>query len=147
MSTLLQTKIVSKEEISERIRSLRDKMGYRSMDQVAEMLGYSRTQLYMIESGERPVTLKFVAALERAEHSAGVTLQNETRLAEPAAEYRAGPPAAGGLAATDAEITGLAALVSLRAAQLTAGQADADVPIVAEALERALASRGWRVRE
>lgn len=124
------------------------RLGLRSKEGLAERLGYSRTQLFMIESGERPITPKFLAALTAVEEAAGMfrqTEQNGTRVGEDPVEYM--PGRAPVVPATDAEINGLAALVSLRAAQIGAGQSIHDVPIVADALERALVSRGWKVRE
>lgn len=155
MSTLLQTKKNETAQISERLRSLMIRLGLRSKEGLAEKLGYSRTQLFMIESGERPITPKFLAALAAVEEAAGRfrgTEQNGTRAPAPAERLSEDPveylPGRAPLVpATDAEITGLAALVTLRAAQISAGQSIHDVPIVADALERALGSRGWRVRE
>lgn len=144
-----------KAPLNERIPLLMARAGIKNRDALSQKLGYSRTQLHALETGKITPSDRFLAALEALEEMHGLCgsaqiVKSEVRLADDASEYlaRAGPPGPVPMVpATDAEITGLAALVSLRAAQIAAGQSIHDVPIVADALERALGSRGWRVRE
>lgn len=110
----------------------------KSKDAVAELLGYSRTQLYMVEAGDRPLTAKFLGALEREERKAGIVPQGEQNGTRPVSLE----PYPAGRVFSDAEIVGLAALLTSNAAIINAGGTGSDVEAARKALETALQSRG-----
>lgn len=123
--------------------------GLRSREKLAVRSGYSRTQLHAVEAGKTRPTDRFLEKLEELERAHGLTggtAQNEQsspRLAEPPPDLSLHAPAI----RSDAEITGLAALLNAHAARVQAGEAKGDLPDVRRALEQALRSRGALPRE
>lgn len=108
--------------------------GIRSRSSLAELLGYSRTQLYAVETGKVEPTSKFLERLDEEERRVGLS---GSATGQPTAQ-NVQPP----VFRSDAEISGLAALLNLHAARVQSGEASGDLPEVREALERALAGRG-----
>lgn len=133
MSTLLQAKNITTEQISERIRSLMFRLGLRSKEALGELLGYSRTQIFLIESGDRPISDRFLAALEKAEATADAGAKSK-----PANEAAVRPA----VFRSDAEIMGLAALVMHHSALVAAGGGPVAPEELVTALRAALEARG-----
>lgn len=66
---------VTASEVSARIGGLMQSLRVKNRGDMAEKLGYSRSQLYAIERGEVPISRKFLISLESLERTAG-TFQN-----------------------------------------------------------------------
>lgn len=134
------------EHLSIRLHTLMLRLGIRRKDALAERLGYSRTQVYMIEKGEAPVTGRFLEALERLETEAGIRGEptEHREDSQTSVQSLREDPRPYGLrtAQSDAEIAGLAALVHLHAARVHAGERTGDIPVIRHALEKALEQRG-----
>jgi hypothetical protein len=141
------------DELSVRLYGLMRHLGMKKKEDLAKKLGYSRTQIYMIERGEVEPTARFWSRLEEVERESGFaahrgkavpnnneqsrTSDQSGRLAEDPAEYGRGVRMA------DVELQALASLLMLHAARLTAGEKiDSDIPHARTAMERALKDRG-----
>lgn len=70
-------------EVSDRIESLMRVLKLRNRGDIAERLGYSRSQLYAIERGEVPISRKFMISLEALEKAAtGSSMTKVIEIAE-----------------------------------------------------------------
>jgi transcriptional regulator with XRE-family HTH domain len=61
---------LASDDITVRIEALMGALKLKNRGEMAERLGYSRSQLYAIEKGEVPVSRKFLISLEALEKSA-----------------------------------------------------------------------------
>ncbi len=146
---------------SERFALLRARLGLKSFEALAERIGYSRTYLHAVESDPSHPSEKFLARLAALEMECGLGLKSEHFAQpgeEPGEERRtlsvggpyssrvmdepSEPRPGGAVARSDAEIAGLAALLSEHAAQVSAGARSGELPVVKRALELALEKRG-----
>ena len=133
------------EQLSIRLYGLMRHLGLKKKGDLAKKLGYSRTQIYMLENGDSEPTARFWSELERLERESGYTAaagslpSEQERTSDQSGRLREDPPAP----CNDAEINGLAALLVHHAARLTAGETlSPDLPYVRGALELALQGRG-----
>lgn len=110
------------------------KAGIRSRSALADILGYSRTQLHAVETGKVEPTAKFLERLQEEEAKVGLASNSTAQTTAHSVQLAA--------FRSDAEITGLAALLNLHAARVHSGEMTGDLPEVRNALERALAGRG-----
>lgn len=122
----------------------------RSRAVLAERLGYSRTQLHSIETGAVEPTARFMEGLEEQERLVGLAGEQNEQPPQTGAQYGGRlnsetPPyltARDVRVFSDAEIVGLAALLTSNAAVVTAGGKGKSMEAATAALEQALQSRG-----
>jgi transcriptional regulator with XRE-family HTH domain len=139
------------EHLPIRLRGLMMHLGIKKKEDLAQRLGYSRTQLYSIETGKLPPTERFWNSLAQLENSSGFSKnrhiyglqdadQERTDVQQDDADLSPPPQLR---PASDAEITGLAALLFHDAAsRMDDTGKGATLPDVRRALEVALRSRG-----